>query len=164
MPKSPQAPERNRREPSVDATDRALLTELVSNSRISVRALAERVHISRAGAYARIERMLAEKTIRGFTARIDPARVGLGTTAYITLSINQAAWRSLCAALRSVPYVDHFPLVGAEFDVLVLVRAPDNEALRDVVLQELQALPGVRSSRTWLVFEQADGRGFCDPA
>ncbi|MFF1715540.1 Lrp/AsnC family transcriptional regulator [Streptomyces sp. NPDC058268] len=158
-PKTPDALPTTRTAPCVDQVDRAILKELQRNSRISVRALAESVHISRASAYARIERMLSEQTIQGFTARIDPARIGLGTTAYVTLAIDQSAWRTLCERLREVSYVEHFALVGAEHDVMALVRAPDNTALRDVVLSEIQRLPGVRSTRTWLVFEEAEGPG-----
>ncbi|MET9529884.1 MULTISPECIES: Lrp/AsnC family transcriptional regulator [unclassified Streptomyces] len=145
--------------PNVDQVDRAILRELEHNSRVSVRALAESVHISRGSAYTRIERMRSEGTIRGFTTRIDPSRIGLDATAYVTLAIDQSAWRTLCERLGDVPYVEHFALVGADHDALVLVRAPDNTTLRDVVLNEIQRLPGVRSTRTWLVFEEREGRG-----
>ena len=37
--------------------------------------------------------------------------------------------------------------------VLLLVRARDNSDLRRVVLEELQAIPAVTSTRTALVFE-----------
>jgi len=36
---------------------------------------------------------------------------------------------------------------------MLLVRAADNNALRQVVLEQLQALPGVLSTRTILIFE-----------
>lgn len=158
-PKSPDTSPPKPVVPCVDQVDRAILRELQRNSRISVRALAERVHISRASAYARIERMSAEGTIQGFTTRIDPVHIGLGTTAYITLAIDQSAWRTLCERLREVSYVEHVAMVGADHDVLVLVRAPDNTALRNVVLSEIQRLPGVRHTRTSLVLEEAEGRG-----
>ena len=38
-------------------------------------------------------------------------------------------------------------------DAMLLVRAADNNALRQVVLEQLQALPGVLSTRTILIFE-----------
>jgi DNA-binding Lrp family transcriptional regulator len=142
-----------------DATDRAIIAELVEDGRISVRALAERVHISRANAYARIGRMVEDGTISGFTARLDPKRVGLGTTAYVTVTIEQNAWRAVGERLREVPYIEHFALVGGDYDVLALVRTPDNTALREVVLEQIQSIPNVRSTRTWLVFEEAPGRG-----
>jgi DNA-binding Lrp family transcriptional regulator len=50
-------------------------------------------------------------------------------------------------------------LVGGEFDVILLVRAADNAALRNVVLNELQAIPGVLATRTALVFEDVENVG-----
>lgn len=144
---------------ALDATDRAIVAELLTDGRISVRALAEKIHISRANAYARIGRMVDDGTITGFTTRLNPARVGLGTTAYVTVTIQQNAWRAVSERLRLVPYIEHFALVGGDYDVLALVRAPDNTALREVVLEQIQGIPNVRSTRTWLVFEEAPGRG-----
>jgi DNA-binding Lrp family transcriptional regulator len=56
--------------------------------------------------------------------------------------------------LRSVPFVQHIAMVGGDVDILMLVRTPDNATLRDVVLAQVHAVPGVRSSRTWLVFDE----------
>ncbi|MFF6803772.1 Lrp/AsnC ligand binding domain-containing protein [Streptomyces sp. NPDC012616] len=143
----------------LDDIDRQILGRLLEDGRISVRSLAEQVHISRANAYTRIGRLVAEEVITGFTAQLDAQRAGLGTSAYVTMSIEQNAWRDISRELRRIPYVEHVALVTGDFDVLVLVRAPDNLALRKVVLESVQAVPGVRSTRTWLVFDEVRGRG-----
>ncbi|WP_411149218.1 Lrp/AsnC family transcriptional regulator [Streptomyces sp. A30] len=143
----------------LDDIDRQILSRLLKDGRVSVRALAEDVHISRANAYTRIGRLVAEEVITGFTAQLNPQRAGLGTSAYVTLTIEQNAWRDISRELRDMPYVEHVVLVTGDFDVLVLVRAPDNLALRRVVLENIQAVPGVRSTRTWLVFDEVRGRG-----
>ena len=118
------------------------------------RALAERVHISRAGAYNRLERLHREGVITGYAAQVDPDRLGLTTAAYVSVSIEQGSWREVLAALEQLPGVEKVALVGAEFDMLVEVRARDNHELRDVVLEQIQAVPGVRGTRTWLVFDE----------
>ena len=100
-----------------------MLGALTADARISVRALADRLNISRANAYSRLERLTREGVITGFSARIDPHLAGLGTSAYVMLSVEQTAWRELKAALRDIPYVEHIALVGGDFDVLLLVRA-----------------------------------------
>lgn len=156
---SPTGPVPGRTAVPLDDTDRQILARLLKDARQSVRALAEQVHISRANAYNRIGRLLTEGVITGFTAQLNPKRAGLGTSAYVTLSTEQAAWRDISRELREIPYVEHVSLVTGDFDVLVLVRAPDNEALRSVVLESIQAVPGVRSTRTWLVFDEVRGRG-----
>lgn len=143
----------------LDEIDRQILARLSKDGRISVRALAEQVHISRANAYARIGRLVSEEVIAGFTAQLNPQRAGLGTSAYVMVTVEQNAWRDISRELREIPYVEHISLVSGDFDVLVLVRAPDNSALRKVVLESVQAIPGVRGTRTWLVFDEVRGRG-----
>lgn len=144
---------------SLDDLDRRLLAELARDGRISIRSLAQRAGMSRANAYARVDRLVQEGVIRGFGARLDPDAAGLGTSAYVTVQIEQNSWRQVSERLRHIPYVEHFALVGGDFDVLVLVRAPDNAALRHVVLEEIQDIPTVRATRTWLVFDEVSGAG-----
>jgi len=71
----------------LDDIDRRIISELEADARLSGRALADRVSISRANAYARLDRLIADGVITGFTAVVDPARVGLMTSAYVTLSV-----------------------------------------------------------------------------
>ncbi|MGW1675263.1 Lrp/AsnC family transcriptional regulator [Streptomyces sp. NPDC002324] len=143
----------------LDAIDRQILALLLKDGRVSVRALADQVHISRANAYTRIGRLLADEVVTGFTAQLNPQRAGLGTSAYVTMSIEQNAWRDISRELREIPYIEHVALVTGDFDVLALVRTPDNALLRRIVLENIQAIAGVRSTRTWLVFDEVRGRG-----
>ena len=40
-----------------------------------------------------------------------------------------------------------------DFDVILLVRASDARDLRRIVLEDIQAIPSIRSTRTTLIFE-----------
>jgi len=139
---------------AVDSVDERILAELMKDGRMSVRALAERLHISRANAYARIQRLTQDGVIRGFHADVDPVASGLGTSAYLTLNVRQSEWRNIRDRLRVLPGVAHLALVGGEFDVILLVRARDNADLRRLVLEEIQGMEGVLSTRTLLVFDE----------
>ncbi|MFE9955402.1 Lrp/AsnC family transcriptional regulator [Micromonospora sp. NPDC005299] len=141
----------------LDEVDRRILRELTEDARLSIRTLAERVHVSRTNAYARVERLLRDGVITGFRAQVAPEPAGLGTSAYIALTIEQNTWREVSAELARVRYIEHAALLSGEHDVLALVRAPDNATLRDVVLDRVQSIAGVLSTRTWLVFEEFDG-------
>jgi DNA-binding Lrp family transcriptional regulator len=57
-------------------------------------------------------------------------------------------------ALAKIPAVRHVTLLGGAFDALVLVRTEDNSGLRSVILDELQSVPGITSTRTLLIFEE----------
>jgi DNA-binding Lrp family transcriptional regulator len=138
----------------LDDTDRRILEELSVDGRMSMRTLADRLHVSRANAYARVDRLQKSGVIRGFRADVDPVASGLATTAYVTLNLRQADWRRIREQLQALPGVAHIGLVGGEFDVILLVRARDNEDLRRLVLDEIQGMEGVLTTRTLLVFEE----------
>ena len=138
----------------LDDIDHQILDALVSDGRMSMRTLAETLHLSRANAYARVERLRTSGVIRGFRADVDPELSGLGTSAYVTLNVRQAAWRQIAEQLQTLPGIVHIALVGGEFDVVLLVRARDNADLRRLVLDEIQGMDGIVSTRTLLVFEE----------
>jgi len=143
----------------LDDIDRRILAELTRDGRMSMRALAETLHISRANAYARVERLQSTGVIRGFRADIDPVAAGQTTSAFVTMNVRQSQWRDIQERLCALPGIAHIGLVGGEFDVVLLVRARDNADLKRLVLDEIQSMPGVLTTRTHLVFEEPDLRG-----
>ncbi|KAA1373051.1 Lrp/AsnC family transcriptional regulator [Aeromicrobium fastidiosum] len=140
---------------TLDAIDQRILGALERDGRLSMRQLAEQVHISRANAYARVERLTESGVITGFSAVVDPVARGLKTSAYVTMHVNQPDWRDIHAELRTLEGVEHIALVGGEFDVVLLVRARDNADLRRLVLDQIQGIHGVISTRTLLLFEES---------
>ncbi|RKE20352.1 Lrp/AsnC family transcriptional regulator [Streptomyces sp. TLI_171] len=140
----------------LDRVDRSILRLLRQDGRASIRSVAERVHVSRANAYARISRMVEDGVIRGFTARVDHEKAGQGASAYVTLRIVQNSWRTVREQLLQLPGVAHIALVGGDYDVLMLVHTADNKELRELVLGSIQSIPEVLGTRTMLVFEETD--------
>jgi DNA-binding Lrp family transcriptional regulator len=138
-----------------DETDRMIVEALRADGRMSMRALADLVHISRANAYARVARLERDGVITGYAARIDPVRYGYALSAYVYLDIAQRSWKSVRGQLLGIPEVDHVALVSGEHDILLRVRARDAVFLREVVLTRLQDIPEVRSTQTMLIFEEA---------
>ena len=145
-------------EVSLDDVDRDIIAELTRDGRMSVTQVAGNVHISRAHDYSRIGRLTGEGVITKFTAVVDPVKAGLKSSAYVTLKVQQHSWRTLREQLRAIPEVQHIALVGGSFDVILLVRATDNVHLRRVIFDQLQSMPGVIDTQTFLVFEDVDTR------
>ena len=139
---------------ALDPIDRRLLEALSTDGRISVAALAEQAGISRAATYNRLDNLRDSGVVEGFSVRVNPARVGLGVTALVLISGRQPAWRSLRRRLVSMPEVEYCAFTTGEYDALLLVRVPDVETLRDVVLERLQASEEIRATQTIFVLEE----------
>jgi DNA-binding Lrp family transcriptional regulator len=138
----------------LDETDRLIVEALRADGRLSMRALATQVHLSRANVYTRVARLERDGVITGYTARIDPVRYGYGLSAYVYLDIAQRSWKAVRRQLLSMPEVDHVALISGEHDILVRVRTHDAATLRDVVLTRLQDMPEIRATQTVLIFEE----------
>ena len=142
--------------PAIDDIDRRLLRLLQQDARTSVADLARTVNVSRANAYTRLERLTASGVISGYEVRVEPRKVGLGVAALIFVTADQSKWRQLWTRLQTIPEVQFIGLATGDFDVVVLVRAPTTETLRDVVLERLHSLPEVRGTRTMLLLEDLE--------
>ena len=153
----PQAAD-DRQMAALDDIDLRILAALRTDGRLSMRALAAQMHISRASAYARVERLETSRVITGYTATVDPRRCGYGLSAYIFLKIAQQSWKTVRRKVLSIPEVDHAALVSGEHDIMLLVRTRDAAALRDVVLTRLQGMPEVASTQTVLIFDEMSPR------
>jgi DNA-binding Lrp family transcriptional regulator len=140
--------------PGLDDIDRTLVHELVGDGRLSMNALAERANVSRATAYGRFRRLCDSGVIRGFSAVVDPARVGLPITALILVNVEQSNWQAVRDELMALPGLEYLAFTSGGFDMVLLVRVPDVVALRDVVLVRLHGSRHVRSTQTIFVLDE----------
>ena len=131
-----------------------MLRVLCDDGRISMLELASKLGISRGNAYARFERLRRDGVLAGFTARIDVRRLGLTVAAFVNVRIEQQSWQTIRTHLLAIEEVEYAALTTGGSDFVVLVRAPNVETLRDVVLDRLRSVPGVRSTYTTLILDE----------
>ena len=138
----------------LDDVDRAIVALLRNDGRMSVNEVASHVHVSRATAYARLERLRGSGVITGFTADVDASKIGLPVTALILVNLEQRNWPSVHDALGAIPGVEWSAFTSGTFDMALLVRMKDVQALRDVVLVQLHGLKFVKSSQTVFLLDE----------
>ena len=142
----------------LDDLDRQIVAALRADGRLSMRALASELHISRANAYARVDRLERSGVITGYSAIINPQKYGYVLSAYVFIKITQQSWKKVRNQVLSIPEVDHAALVSGEHDIMLLVRTRDAASLRDLVLTRLQGMPEVAGTQTVLIFDELSPR------
>jgi DNA-binding Lrp family transcriptional regulator len=147
----------------VDEIDMRILNRLRDDGRISMASLADTVSVSRANAYSRVERLTQTGVIEGFSARVNSARLGLGITAVLFLKVKQPSREALIPAIRAIAGIEYSAYVTGEHDVMMIVRAPDVESLRDENMGPLFEQPHVQSSHTILVLDEVVHRPYVLP-
>lgn len=147
-PKPPHAP--------LDAVDRRIVAALGRDARLSVRQLAEQVHISRSAAHARLTRLIDTGVITGFRAEVDREKLGLALTAVVIVKVD-TDWSSVAESLATLPFVEKAQALGGDVDILLTVSAPDHDALSETILRRIHTVPGVASTRSYIVLEERAG-------
>jgi len=138
----------------IDSVDRALIAAVSSDARISLTELADKINVSRSTAHTRLQRLRDENVITGFTATVDPQAVGLGVAALVFIDIEQHDWRTLRAELAAIPGVEYLAMCAGRFDLMLIARAENIPALRDVLLGQIQRIPGVRSTESVVILDE----------
>jgi DNA-binding Lrp family transcriptional regulator len=139
---------------SLDGVDRRMIDLLVADGRLSVNELAKRAGVSRATAYARYDRLVADGVITGFRAKVDPHALGLGIAALIFVNVQQGSWQTAQRRMLDLPGLEWLALTSGGFDIVLLVRFADVETLRDVVLVHLHGMKEVRSTQTVFLLDE----------
>lgn len=140
--------------------DRRILFALHADARISNSALADAVGVAASTCHGRVRRLQEIGVIRGFYTDIDPAAVGLGLQAMISVSLQSNARgkiRNFIANIRQRPQVmDVYFLAGGD-DFILHVAARDTDDLRAFVVENLNADADVAGTQTSLIFEHLRG-------
>lgn len=137
--------------PELSETDRRILAALTEDARLPVTALAERLKLSRTTVSTRLERLIAEGTIRKFTILTRTAEEA-AVRAVTMVELQGSLSRQVIRALRAIPEVASLHSTNGAWDLVAEIRAAD---LRDFdrVLRVIRDIPGVLNSETSLLLD-----------
>jgi DNA-binding Lrp family transcriptional regulator len=141
----------------LDGIDRQILAVLSQDARLSMRAIAERVHISRSAAHTRVQELVRRRVITGFGAQVDRKALGLHVSALVVVKIGDTSWSEMATRLAELPFVEKAQAVSGDIDIILTVSAMDHEQLSQAILRDIHSLPGVVSTRSHLILEEIEG-------
>ena len=144
----------------IDAIDRRILRALQQDGRMTFDQLAEQVQLSPSAALRRVRKLEESGAIAGYVAVLEPARVGLGLTAYLNVRIarqpdsqRRDPMESFRAAVQTWPEVVECAALSGEMDYLLRVVVADMQHYSRFVLETLLKHPSVQDCRTSFVLD-----------
>jgi DNA-binding Lrp family transcriptional regulator len=118
----------------LDELDARLVGLLAAEPRVGVLEASRRLGVARGTVQARIDRLQARGVITGYGPDIDPAALGHGVTAFITLEIRQAGGHDQVAdGLTAIAEVLEVHTITGAGDMLCRVVARTNADLQRVI-------------------------------
>lgn len=118
----------------LDGTDEEILAELAQHARATFAEIGERVNLSAPAVKRRIDRMLDNGVIRGFTTVIDRDALGWNTEAYVQVYCHgRISPEELRRAWIDIPEVVSAATVTGTADAILRVLARDMRHLEDAL-------------------------------
>ncbi|WP_432570053.1 Lrp/AsnC family transcriptional regulator [Kineococcus sp. SYSU DK005] len=130
----------------IDALDARILLALDEDPDATVLALARALGVARNTVSSRLARMGAGGVLGEVSRRLDPAALGCGTVAFVSVALSQASSERTIAQLRTVPEVVEMHSTTGEADLLLKVVARDTDDLHRLTRALLGVEGVVRTS------------------
>jgi Lrp/AsnC family leucine-responsive transcriptional regulator len=132
----------------VDATDKRILACLEQDGRMSFATLAEHVGLSKTPCWNRVNDLLKEGVIEGYSTRIAPQKLGLEIKALVHVVIDFTYYQDFEQAIVAHPNVRSCHAVTGEYDYVMEILASDIQAFDQLLRENLSQLPGVERFNT----------------
>jgi DNA-binding Lrp family transcriptional regulator len=137
----------------LDDVDRRLIGLLRDDARLPVATLARRLGVARGTVQNRLERLLADGVVLGFTLRLRGDAGGAPVRAIVSIEVRSADIRAVVAALRRMPEVGRVHSTNGRWDLIAEINALELAAL-DRALTEIRALRPVANSETSILLSE----------
>lgn len=141
----------------LDRIDRKILLELQRDGRLANVELARRVGLSPTPCLERVRKLEAEGVILGYSAQIDPHKVGAALLVFVEITLSKTSpedFDEFSKAVQKFEEIQECHLVSGSFDFLLKTRVANMAAYRELLGETLLRLPSVRESRTYVVMEE----------
>jgi DNA-binding Lrp family transcriptional regulator len=131
----------------IDELDGRLIELLAAEPRVGVLEASRRLGVARGTVQARVDRLQARGVITGYGPDIEPAALGYGVMAFVTLEIRQAGGHDPVAdRLAAIAEVLEAHTITGAGDMLCRVVARSNADLQRVIDAIVETTGVVRTS------------------
>jgi len=134
----------------IDDLDRSILSELTSDSSVSIPRLAERIGANTSVVYSRIKRLLKNRLIERYTIMVNDAALGYGVKALTGIKVDTGMRDHVISELFKIDGVREISEVTGRFDMLVTMHSESLDSMHQVVSERIGRIDGVISSESFI--------------
>lgn len=125
---------------TLDETDLQIMRVLQDNSRLTMKELAQKVHLSSTPVYERTKRLEREGFIKKYVAVLDLNKLNKGFIVYCNVKlkrINREIVKEFVEIVKGIPEITECYNISGAFDYLLKIHAKDMQSYQDFVLNKL---------------------------
>ncbi|MBN1111864.1 MAG: Lrp/AsnC ligand binding domain-containing protein [Bacteroidales bacterium] len=148
----------------IDNIDKQILSLLMQNARMPFLEIARICGISGAAIHQRVKKLEDAGVIEGSRFIVNPKALGYGVCAYIGLLLTSSnKYLDVVKAFEDIPEIVESNFVTGDYSLIIKVFCRDNEHLMHVLVDHMQHIEGIASTRTFISLAQPISREFDIP-
>ncbi|TLX74042.1 AsnC family transcriptional regulator [Labilibacter sediminis] len=139
----------------IDSLDKKILSLITKNARIPFLEVARECKVSGAAIHQRIQRLMNLGVIKGSEFVINPAKIGYHTCAFMGVFLKKASlFDKVVEMLKEIPQIVECHYTTGQYAIFIKIYAKNNEDLKRMLHDRLQAITGISSTETIISLEE----------
>lgn len=141
----------------LDRYDIDILRLLQSNSRLTVKELAQAINLSTTPTFERVKRLEREGFIKSYVAVLDAEKLNCGFVAFCYLKLKQHTYDNgirIMEAVQSIPEIAECYNISGEYDFLLKIYSHDMKSYQQFILRILGDLDCIGSINSSFVLDE----------
>jgi Lrp/AsnC family transcriptional regulator for asnA, asnC and gidA len=135
----------------IDSLDRKILSILTKDARTPFLEVARECNVSGAAIHQRVQRLIRLGVISGSQLILEPKKLGYHTCAYIGIFLENASlFKDVSEKLIKIPEITQCHYTTGEYSMFIKVYTRDNEHLKDILADKIQAINGISRTETFI--------------
>jgi DNA-binding Lrp family transcriptional regulator len=131
----------------LDDLDEKILSILANDCLTPFVAIGKRLHVAEGTVRYRVRRLQKRGILRAFRAMVDPVHLGLGTVAFVTVTVTPALVPHVAGALANLENILCVYETHTYGDLLLMIRSATPSQLSDFITSKIKTIQGVTGSQ-----------------
>ncbi len=132
----------------LDETSKGIIEQLQTDGRMPYAAIGKAVGLSEAAVRQRVQKLL-EQGVMQIVAVTDPMQLGFARQAMIGIRA-EGDLDPIAESLATMAEVDYVVITAGSFDLMAEVVCESDDHLLELLSKRIRALPGVRSTESFV--------------
>jgi Lrp/AsnC family transcriptional regulator for asnA, asnC and gidA len=138
----------------IDSIDRRILRLLSEKGRISFLEVARECGMSGAAIHQRVAKLEQHGIITGYSVKLSPENLGFSTCAYVGVFLEKAImYHAVVGELSKISEIVECHYTTGNYAIFLKVYCKNNQHLMEVLNGQIQTIPGVSSTETFISLE-----------
>ena len=143
----------------IDSLDKKILSLITRNARIPYLEVARACNVSGAAIHQRIQRLTKMGVITGSEFVISPKKIGFHTCASVGIFLDSASlYPEVVTRLKEIPEITQCHYITGGYSIFIKIFTRDNEDLKHLLVDKVQAIPGISRTETFISLEESFNR------